>query len=141
MALPVLARSRPSSLLRSLLCSLFAGAGFVLAGCSSLGGPNDLAGPPGATYPTSKSPMAYAQCLRPLWQATRVVGGKATVDTVPGPNGSLRMTLNIAGAPGRVLEILPQGSGATVRYWNRSNDWGGGGATKPKAVVDMESCL
>lgn len=109
----------------------------ALSGCGSMPGRDDLAGPPGATYQSSKSPSAYAQCLSPRWLATKVVGGVATVDSVPGAGGVIRMTLNVSGAPGRVVEIAPQGGGSTIRYWNRSHDFGTG---KPSSVEAIEAC-
>jgi hypothetical protein len=108
----------------------------VLAGCGNLPGRDDLAGPPGATYQSSKSPAAYAQCLTPKWQATTVVGGSAAVESVPGAGGSLRMTLKVAGGVSRVIEVAPQGSGSTIRYWNRSNDFGTGTPSSVKAIED-----
>lgn len=126
--------------LRPIFLSLPAAAALVLSGCGSLGGRDDLSGPPGATYSSSKSPAAYAQCLTPRWKDTTVVGGEATVETVPAAGGGLRMTLKISGSPGRVIEVLPQGGGSTIRYWNRSHDFGGGGAAKPKSVVAIEDC-
>lgn len=108
----------------------------VLAGCGNLPGRDDLAGPPGATYQSSKSPAAYAQCLTPRWQSTTVVGGNATVESVPGAGGVIRMTLKISGTPGRVIDIVPQGSGSTIRYWNRSTDLGTGTPASAKAIQD-----
>lgn len=128
--LPALARRSP------LRFGLVLTAAAALAGCGSLPKQDDLAGPPGATHQSSKSPAAYAQCLTPRWQATRVVGGVATVESVPGAGGSLRMTLKIAGGVGRVLEIVPQGSGSSVRYWNRSNDFGSGVPDSVQAILD-----
>lgn len=116
---------------------LLAAAALALAGCGSLPGRDDLAGPPGATYQSSKSPAAYAQCLTPRWQATTVVGGNATVESVPAAGGGLRMTLKISGAPGRVIEVAAQGSGSTIRYWNRSSDFGTG---KPASAQAIEDC-
>jgi hypothetical protein len=84
--LPALARRSP------LRFGLVLTAAAALAGCGGLPKQDDLAGPPGATHQSSKSPAAYAQCLTPRWQATRVAGGAATVETVPGAGGSLRMT-------------------------------------------------
>jgi hypothetical protein len=65
-----------------------------------------------------------------------VAGGAATVETVPGAGGSLRMTLKIAGGVGRVLEVVPQGSGSSIRYWNRSNDFGSGVPDSVQAILD-----
>jgi hypothetical protein len=126
-----------SAVTRRLGLATAAAATFVLAGCGSMPGRDDLAGPPGATYQSSKAPAAYAQCLTPRWQAITVVGGSPTVETVPGAGGSLRMTLKISGAVGRVLEVAPQGTGSTIRYWNRSSDFGTG---KPSAVQAIEDC-
>ncbi len=125
-----------SSPSRSLSLGVGTAAFLMLAGCVTMPTRDDLAGPPGATYQSSKAPGAYAQCLTPRWQATRVVGGAATVETVPGAGGSLRMTLKIAGGVGRVLEIAPQGSGSTIRYWNRSTDWGSGVPDSVQAILD-----
>ncbi len=111
-------------------------AAAALAGCGSMPARDDLNGPPGATYQSSKSPTAYAQCLTPRWQATRVVGGVATVETVPAAGGGLRMTLKIAGGVGRVLEVVPQAGGSTIRYWNRSTDWGSGVPDSVQAILD-----
>lgn len=120
--------------LRRLGLALIAAA--TLAGCGSMPARDELTGPPGATYSSGKSPAAYAQCLTPRWQATRVVGGVATVETVPAAGGSLKMTLKIAGGVGRVLEVVPQGSGSTIRYWNRSTDWGSGVPDSVQAILD-----
>ncbi len=108
----------------------------LLSACGNLPGRDDLAGPPGATYQSNKAPAAYAQCLTPRWQATTVVGGSASVETVPGAGGSLRMTLKVAGGVSRVVEVAPQGSGSTIRYWNRSNDFGTGVPTSVKAIEE-----
>jgi hypothetical protein len=122
------------------MLALFA-FGLVLAACSSLGTRDDLKGPPGATFHSRKAPAAYAQCLTPLWRDTTVVGGQATVETVAGAAGGLRMTLKIAGAPARVLDVVPKAGGSEVRYWNLSLDFGGGGATKAKSAQAIEGCL
>ena len=113
-----------------------AAVALLLSACGNLPGRDDLAGPPGATYASGKAPAAYAQCLTPKWQATTVVGGSPTVETVPGAGGSLRMTLKVAGAVSRVIEVAPQGAGSTIRYWNRSNDFGTGTPASVKAIED-----
>ena len=46
------------------------------------------------------------------------------------------MTLKIAGGVGRVLEVVPQGSGSSIRYWNRSNDFGSGVPDSVQAILD-----
>ena len=109
----------------------------LLAACGAMPGRNDLSGPPGAIYQSGKAPAAFAQCLLPRWQAERVAGGKAAVESAPAPGDAVRMTLKINGTPGRVVEIAPQGTGSTVRYWNRSTDFGSG---KPAAVEAIEGC-
>lgn len=123
-----------TALHRPLMLSI--AAPLALSACGNLPGRDDLNGPPGATYTSSKAPMAYVQCLTPRWQATTVVGGNATVETVPGAGGVIRMTLKISGSPGRVIDIVPQGSGSTIRYWNRSNDFGTGTPASVKAIED-----
>lgn len=115
--------------------------GLGLAACTSLGSRDELNGPPGATFHSRKAPAAYAQCLTPLWRDTALVGGQATVETVPGAAGGLRMTLKIAGAPARVLDVMPRAGGSEVRYWNLSFDFGGGGATKARSAQAIEGCL
>ena len=105
---------------------------------ASRGGAEDEpAGRPGAIYQRSKSPTDYAQCLTQRWLATKVIGGSATVDSGPGAGGSNRLTLVISGTPGRVVEIAAQGSGSSIRYWNRSRDFGTG---KPASVQAIEGC-
>ena len=116
---------------------LLAAAALALVGCGNLPGRDDPAGPPGAIYQSSQSPTDYAQCLTQRWLATKVVGGSATVDSGPGAGGSTRLTLVISGAPGRVVEIAAQGSGSSIRYWNRSRDFGTG---KPASVQAIEGC-
>ena len=122
---------------------ILAGAGLVMAlvlsaGCGSVPPRDKLDGPPGKTYQSARTPAAYAQCVTPRWRAITVVSGAPVVETVPGANGSLRMTLKVDGAISRVLEVLPEGRGATVRYWNNSIDLGSGTPTSVKAI---EECL
>lgn len=122
---------------KPLALCMCASAALLLSGCISVPKRDDLNGPPRTTYQSNKLPMAYAQCLTPRWQATRVVGGSAQVETVPGAGGSIRMTLRIGGLVGRVVEVVPQGSGSAIRYWNNSNDWGSG---TPSEVEAIEGC-
>jgi hypothetical protein len=113
----------------------------TVAGCSTLGPRDSLTGPPGTVFQSSKSPAAYAQCLTPKWRDTTVVGGNATVETVSGAGGVLRMTLKISGSPGRVVDVVPKAGGTELRYWNLSIDLGGGGATKARSAQAIEDCL
>jgi hypothetical protein len=125
------------TILPSLRAGLLLCSALTLAACGALPARDELSGPPRTTYQSGKAPAAYIQCLTPLWQAETVVGGKATVTSAPAPGGGTRLTLNVSGSPARVVDVVAQGSGSTIRYWNRSHDFGGG---KPQAVEAIENC-
>lgn len=106
-----------------------------LCACVSLPQRDSLDKPASITHESKKAPRVVADCIALEWKKTRVVGSELAVDVQPQGAG-LRVTMKVGGAPSRVAQVDPQGSGSGTQLWNLSMDFG---ATAP-AVLAVRDC-